>query len=246
MSILVAEDDPIVARMLVDFLEFRGYRVHCVSTAGEAEACLAAVGPELILLDLKLPDANGLVLCAELKARCDAPVIICSATKRKEDAILGLKLGADDFISKPFNPGELQARIEAALRRGRVARSTEGACEDGSLEIGGLVVDRRRCCAALDGRALPLTPTEYRLLAELASRPGEVIAREDLAQTVWGYHDYGVGRSLDVHVRRLRAKLRAGMVGGPTIVTARGFGYRLAPESAGAPAAGPASRSGRA
>jgi DNA-binding response OmpR family regulator len=231
-TILVVEDDPVIARMLVDLLEFRGYRTECAPTAGAAEASVAGKPPDLILLDLRLPDAHGLILCGNLRARCDAPIIICSSTQRKEDTVLGLRLGADDFVAKPFDPAELLARIEAVLRRSTGRRPADPDGVDGGPPVGELVVDRARCRALLAGQPLPLTPTEYRLLVALADRPGQVVPREELGQVVWGYHDHSLGRSLDVHVRRLRAKLAGRGQPGPTIVTARGFGYSFAPAGA--------------
>jgi DNA-binding response OmpR family regulator len=231
--ILAVEDDPAIAQMLVDLLGFRGYRVEWARNASEARSRVASDPPDLILLDLKLPDVNGLVLCAELKARCDASIIICSATKRREDGVLGLELGADDFVTKPFDPAVLQARVGAVLRRRAGGRRPAPAAEDGDRRGGGLVLDRSRCRALLGGQPLSLTPSEYRLLAALADRPDAVVSREELAQTVWGQYDLSLGRSLDVHVGRLRAKLADADRSAPTIVTARGFGYRLVLGEAG-------------
>jgi DNA-binding response OmpR family regulator len=227
-TILAIEDDPVVAAMLVDLLGFRGYQVECASTAAEARSRVASSPPDLILLDLRLPDSNGLVLCAQLKARCDAPIIICSATKRKEDGTLGLELGADDFVAKPFDAAELQARIAAVLRRRASARLAGRAGEHSERRVGELVIDRARCRALLADQPLSLTPIEYRLLSALAESAGETVSREAMALAVWGSYDYSIGRSLDVHVRRLRGKLAGGRSKSvPTIVTARGFGYRL-------------------
>jgi DNA-binding response OmpR family regulator len=230
--VLVAEDDSTTAAMLADLLRHWGYGVECVASAAEAEARAAEQCPDLVILDLKLPDGNGLVLCANLKARCDVPVIVCSATQRLDDAVLALKLGADDFVPKPFRPAELQARIEAALRRESQDQPGKARGGEGTRRLGDLVIDESRCEALMDERPVALTPTEFRLLCKLADRPGEVVSREELAEAVWGYNDYSVGRSLDVHMRRLRGKLRAASKGTPTIVTARGFGYRIEPEEA--------------
>jgi DNA-binding response OmpR family regulator len=228
-TILAVEDDPAVARMLVDLLGFRGYQVEWVSTAAEARSHVASSPPDLILLDLRLPDSHGLVLCAQLKAHCDAAIIICSATKRKEDGTLGLELGADDFVAKPFDAAELQARVGAVLRRRASSRVAGAPGDDAGQRVGELVIDRARCRAQLGGQPLALTPSEYRLLSLLADRSGETVSREDMALAVWGHYDYSIGRSLDVHVRRLRGKMTERGQSGPTIVTARGFGYSLAP-----------------
>ena len=174
--------------------------------------------------------------CAvDLRARCDAPIIICSATKRREDAIVGLRLGADDFVAKPFDPAELLARVGAALRRTGAASRAGAAARAARQELGDLVIDDGVCRASLDGKPLPLTPTEYRLLRVLASRLGTVVGREELAEAVWGYHDYAIGRSLDVHMRRLRGKLKASGAPAPSLLTTRGFGYRLVGPASGGP-----------
>ena len=228
--VLLVEDDLSVAMMLTDRLEAKGYSVDHASNAADAESMLSQCRPDLIILDLMLPDTNGLVLCADLKGRPEVPIIICSATKRKDDPILGLKLGADDFIAKPFSVDELLARMEAALRRPAPGAAPGSPYPPGGQRIGELVIDQARCQVTLGGERLGLTPTEYRLLCVLASRPDEVFSREELSKRVWGYHDVGVGRSLDVHMRRLRAKLNAGVVTPPSLVTLRGFGYKIVHE----------------
>ena len=236
-TILLVEDDPTVAGMLKDRLEARGYCVWHAESAAEAEAMAGELRLDLIILDLMLPDAHGLVLCAELKEKHAAPVIICSGTKRRDDAALGFKLGADDFVAKPFSVGELEARIEAALRRASPRAAAESPPARGVQRIGELAIDHARCRVTLGGEVLRLTPTEYRLLCALADRPDEVVSRQELAEGVWGYHDSAVGRSLDVHMRRLRAKLDAGAAPPPALVTVRGFGYRLDREARGEGAA---------
>ncbi|MBI3969145.1 MAG: response regulator transcription factor [Chloroflexi bacterium] len=236
-EILLVEDDPVAAQVLTDSLQVEGYRVWHAGSALEAERLLRQVHPDLIITDLMLPDENGLVLCAELKAKVNAPVLVCSATKRKEDLKLAFKLGADDFFRKPYNWDEVQIRVGAALRRSAVHRTAASRNVTGSAEISGpnrigsLRIDQARCRVTLGGRGLHLTPTEYRLLCALASRPNEVLSREELAQGVWGYHDFGTERTLDVHMRRLRAKLSAEGAAAPSLITVRGFGYKLSFES---------------
>jgi DNA-binding response OmpR family regulator len=187
-----------------------------------------------MILDLMLPDTHGLVLCANLKAKVRAPIILCSATKRHEDAALGFKLGADDFIAKPFSIDELLARMEKAMRGDspptREPAPGEPSSSQGSWCVGELVIDEARCEVTLGGEVLRLTPTEYRLLCALASCADTVISRKELGERIWGYYDPDVGRTLDVHVRRLRAKLDGGTVASPRLVTQRGFGYRLVRE----------------
>lgn len=230
-SILLAEDDPAVATMLRDALELKGYRVWSAESGADVEAILKDSSPDLILLDLMLPDTDGLVLFFDIKARTDVPVVICSGTKRKSDAVLGLRLGAEDFISKPFSALELQARLEAVLRRNQVRRTTNEAGETTCQQFGTLVVDRTHCRTTIDDVEVQLTPTEFRLLVVLVSRPDEVVSKKDLADVVWQEYDPDVGRTLDVHMRRLRAKLRSAGPSAPALETVRGFGYRLTRES---------------
>jgi two-component system response regulator MtrA len=229
-TVLLAEDDPTLATMLGDGLGARGYRTCHAASAAEAEALLDEVRPDLIIVDLTLPDRHGLLLCATFKERTAAPIIICSATRRKDDQALGFKLGADDFVAKPFSVDELEVRMEAALGRAAAPAPIELRRRQRHQRIGELFIDHSRCRATLGGETLRLTPTEYRLLCALASRPDEVFSRQELAESVWGYHDAGVTRSLDVHMRRLRAKLNAGPVSPPPLVTVRGFGYQIVQE----------------
>ena len=231
-TILLAEDDPIVAGLLVDVLTAKGYCVWHATSGAEAEAMVGEVHPDLIVLDLMLPDTNGLVLCATLRAGSHVPIIICSGTKRKDDPVLGLKLGADDFVAKPFSIHELLARIEVALRRVAGRAPAPATAPPSGQHVGNLAIDRAHCQVLLGGKPLHLTPTEYRLLCALADRPGEVVSHQELAKQVWGTYDWGVGRSLEVHMRRLRARLAAGPVPPPALVTLRGFGYKLVPEPA--------------
>jgi two-component system response regulator MprA len=248
-TILVVEDDPALAQTLRDILEAEGYAVHHAAGGAGARAALEGAPPDLILLDLMLPDVDGLVLCADLKSRSGAPIIVCSATARKRDSVLSLKLGADDFVAKPFDVDELLSRIEATLRRSRAAAASDAASRaptlissapsaagrampvTGSTTVDGLTLEHARRRVTFHAQEVALTPTEYRLLAAFMSRPGEVLSRRDLAQLVWGYEDASVGRSIDVHVHRMRTKLHEAQerqgVAGPNVISVRGFGYKL-------------------
>ena len=225
-NVLLIEDDAGLAAMLSDSLVAKHYCVWHAANSAEAEALLEQFRPDLIIIDLMLPDRNGLLLCTELKARAAAPIIVCSATKRKDDAALAFRLGADDFVAKPFSVDELEARMAQALRRAAPPPPPSSPGQ-GVQRLGDLVIDRARCQVTVGGAAVQLTPTEYRLLCELAARPREVVSRRELADSVWGFHDAGIVRSLDVHMRRLRAKLSSGLARGPTVATRRGFGYEL-------------------
>ena len=231
-TIMLVEDDHAVAQTLADALESSGYRVWLAETGADARTLLEQTRPDLIILDLMLPDVDGLVLCSGLKAVADVPIVICSATPQRRDAILGLKLGADDFIAKPFDIYELEARVEAVLRRTSQTRVNNEASPSPKdhIRVGELIIDRSRRRVTLGGEPIQLTPTEYRLVSALASRPDEILSRDDLATLVWGYQDASSGRTIDVHIRRLRVKLSQGPVPAPAIVAVRGFGYKMAVE----------------
>jgi DNA-binding response OmpR family regulator len=233
-SILLVEDDLDTARSLTKALEASGYRITAVDTGLEARSIIEHVHPDLILLDLMLPDTDGLVLTTALKTITSAPIIICSARQEQVDRVLGLKLGADDFVAKPFDLDELEARIEAVLRRASRVREVSTTPAD-QIRVGELVVSQSRGSVTLNGQPVHLTPTEYRLLVALASRPDEVLTREALGQLVWGYQDLGTGHLIDVHIGRLRLKLRRVSRSAPVIVTVRGKGYTIASEGAESP-----------
>ena len=225
-KVLLVEDDTAIAEALVELLESEGYRVWHAGDATGAEDLIDEVRPDLVLLDIMLPDTDGLVLCSELRARWPAPVVLLSATQRKSDPIIGLRLGADDFIAKPFDTRELLARLEAVLRRSAVTRPQQPE-EPEVYRLGPLTIDIGRRAVTHGETPLQLTPTEFRLLATLASEPDRVFSREELANRVWGYDSIGESRVVDVHIRRLRQKLDEGHVTDPVIITLRGFGYKL-------------------
>ncbi len=240
-SVLIVDDDADTAAAIARILEESGYQVWRAATGAEATSLVTRLRPDLIILDLILPDVDGLVLCSTLNAMTDAPILICSGTLRRRDPILGLRLGADDFIGKPFDLEELEARVGALLRRSPRALRPEAPAPAEQVRIGALEIDRTRRRVTLGGAALQLTPTEYRLLSALASRADAILSRPELAQQVWGYQDASQGRTIDVHMRRLRVKLAGGPVPAPAIVAVRGFGYKLAPDEEPLPPA-PAAR----
>jgi DNA-binding response OmpR family regulator len=225
-NILLVEDDPETVRTLTKALERGGYRVATAGNGSEARSILGQVRPDLILLDLMLPDTDGLVLTAPIKMLTNAPIIICSARQEQGDRVLGLRLGADDFIAKPFELEELEARIEAVLRRASRVREVPAVPAD-QIRVDELLISQSRGTVILGGRSVQLTPTEYHLLVALASHPDEILSRKTLGQLVWGYDDVGTSHLIDVHVGRLRLKLRRASKSGPVIVTVRGKGYAL-------------------
>jgi DNA-binding response OmpR family regulator len=215
MHLLIAEDDDAIAAPLARGLEREGFTVTCVTTGAGA---LAATGYDLVLLDLGLPDVEGLTICHELRARSDVPIIVITARGDETDRVVGLEMGADDYLVKPFGFRELVARIRAVSRRtGRVG-------DEGDVRtLGALTIDVRRHRVTLDGTELPLTPKEFDLLALLAEEPGTLFTRTTILERVWDPHWYGPTKTLDVHVASVRKKL-----GDPRwIETVRGVGFRL-------------------
>jgi two-component system response regulator VicR len=229
-NILLVEDDADTARALSRALESGGYRVTAVDTGSEAKQLIEHLQPDLILLDLMLPDTDGLVLTTALKALTPAPIIICSARQEQVDRVLGLKLGADDFVAKPFDLDELEARIEAVLRRAAKGKDTLLPPSD-QIRVGELVIAQARGTVMLGDQVVHLTPTEYRLLVALSTHIDEVLSREALGQIVWGYQDLGTGHLIDVHIGRLRLKLRKASRSAPVIITVRGRGYTISAET---------------
>ena len=213
--------------MLSDVLESAGYQVREAATGAAARAMVEQVRPDLIILDLVLPDEDGLVLCSVLKNMANVPILICSGTQRRRDAFLSLKLGADDFIAKPFDVYDLLARVEVLLRRAAQHGAGESSGPRGPLRIGDLLIDHSLHQVTLAGTVLQLTPTEYRLLTVLAARPDQVVPRDALAKLVWGDPDTGTSRTIDVHIGRLRVKLSLGGSTAPQIISVRGFGYKI-------------------
>jgi DNA-binding response OmpR family regulator len=212
MRILLVEDEDSIAEPLVAGLQREGYDVDRAATAA---AALAAPPADLVLLDLRLPDGDGLDVCRALRARGDTPIIVVTARGEESDRVVGLELGADDYVVKPFGLRELIARIRAVTRRGRTAQ--------GQLHVGELVVDERARLAALGGRELELTPKEFDLLAALARDPGAAVSRRRLLEDVWQTTWYGSAKTIDVHVAALRRKLGDASL----IETVRGVGFRL-------------------
>jgi two-component system response regulator RegX3 len=215
VHILVVEDEDAIADPLVAGLEREGYDVSRVATG---EGALEASPADLVLLDLRLPDIDGLDVCKRLRERSRVPIIVLTARGEEADRVVGLELGADDYVVKPYGLRELIARIRAVMRR---AAALGGAT--GPLRAGELEVDERARRATLAGRELELTPKEFELLAALARDPGAAVSRQRLLAEVWQTSWYGSSKTIDVHVAALRRKL-----GDPGwIETVRGVGFRL-------------------
>ncbi|MFF7447359.1 MULTISPECIES: response regulator [unclassified Streptomyces] len=219
MRVLLVEDDEPVAESLRRGLLRYGFEVAWVTTGG---AALAHEEPyDVVLLDLGLPDTDGLDVCRALRERGDVPIIVISARSDETDRVVGLELGADDYVSKPFGVREVIARIRAVLRRTqpRAGQAAAGPDRYGDR----LTVDRKAARVHLDGEEVPLAPKEYDLLAFLTEEPGALMSREQIMEAVWDANWFGPTKTLDVHVAALRRKL----AGAITIEAVRGVGFRL-------------------
>jgi two-component system, OmpR family, response regulator RegX3 len=214
MRVLVVEDEDAIAEPLAEGLRREGFEVTRAATGTEA---LAAVEHDVVLLDLRLPDIDGLDVCRRLRERSQVPIIVVTARGEEADRVVGLELGADDYVVKPFGLRELIARIRAVLRR------VQDRTPEGPLRVGTLELDERARRVHLDGRELDLTPKEFDLLAALARDPGAAFSRRRLLEEVWDTTWYGSTKTIDVHVAALRRKL--GDSG--WIETVRGVGFRL-------------------
>ncbi|MBK6791659.1 MAG: response regulator transcription factor [Anaerolineales bacterium] len=219
--ILLVDDEPSITQLARMYLEREGYRVH---EAGDGESALEAVAqhkPALLVLDVMLPRLDGFDVCRRLRSAGDqVPIIMLTARDEDIDKILGLELGADDYLTKPFNPRELTARVKAILRRSEPKKTTDTS----PLHRGDLMVDPVSREVRLAERTLDLRAQEFDLLFTLAEQPGRVFTREQLLQIAWGFDYYGQTRTVDVHIAHLRKKLEGGSV---KIETVTGVGYKF-------------------
>ena len=225
-DILVVDDEPDIRRLIVMHLERDGFRCRTAGTGLDALREAKAAAPDLVILDLMLPTIDGLEVCRRLRAdgaTAGVPIIMLPARADEVDRVVGLEIGADDYVVKPFSPKELVARVRAVLRRAQPAEPVR------VLTAGPLTLDPARHAVTLDGRPLALTPKEFDLLQVLLESAGRVLSRERLLSHVWGYAraDEIESRTVDVHVRRLRAKLGDF---GSRIATVKAVGYRFEPE----------------
>jgi DNA-binding response OmpR family regulator len=222
--ILSVEDDERIRTAVRLALEDEGWTVDEAENGEEALELFAQRPTDVVLIDIMLPDIDGFEVCRAIRRSSDVPIIMVTARDDTHDVVAGLEAGADDYLTKPFAPKELSARIRALLRRVRSADPASPQLRFGDLEIApdqGLV---RR-----GGAEVHLTKTEFKLLVELASSPGKVFSRENLLDKVWGYDYFADGRLVDVHVRRLRTKVEADPANPRHVVTVRGLGYKLQP-----------------
>ena len=214
--VLVVEDEPKIAALLRDYLTAAGYRVSVLDEGSGAVQWVREQAPDAILLDLMLPGEDGLSICRGVRAFSSVPILMVTARVEEIDRLLGLELGADDYICKPFSPREVVARVKAVLRRAHAVDSTAAA----PIEL-----DEARFEARVRGMALSLTPVEFRLLGRLAAQPGRVFSRQQLMDALYRDHRVVSERTVDSHVKNLRRKLAA--VGPDPIDSVYGVGYRL-------------------
>lgn len=221
--ILVVDDDPNISQLVRLYLEKENFRVCTVARGDDALTEFHRLPPDMILLDVMLPGADGYQVLKTVRKQSDIPVIMLTARDETFDKVLGLELGADDYITKPFDPKELTARVKAVLRR------TQGSEEDKETDLAypGLIVSIAEYNVRFDGHPVEMPPKELEVLYFLASHPNQVFTREQLLKQVWGYDFFGDSRTVDVHIKRLREKLSDSERYGWSLYTVRGVGYKF-------------------
>jgi DNA-binding response OmpR family regulator len=222
-TVLLVDDEPKIVQLVRLYLEKDGYRVLAAKDGLEALELARHKRPDLVLLDLMLPGIDGLDVCRILQAESDIPIIMLTAKSTDEDTLIGLELGADDYITKPFNPREVVARVRAVLRR-LDKHAARGPAE---MRFADLVIDRRSHEVRVREEVVDLTPTEFRLLETLAGEPGRAFTRLELLDRVFGYDFEGFERTVDVHVANLRKKIEADPKQPAFVQTVYGVGYRF-------------------
>jgi two-component system response regulator VicR len=227
-KILVVDDEKPIADILQFNLKKEGYVVYCAYDGNEALQLVEEVQPDLILLDIMLPLRDGMEVCREVRKKYEMPIIMLTAKDSEIDKVLGLELGADDYVTKPFSTRELIARVKANLRRhNQILTQSDAENDSNEIEIGSLIIHPDAYVVSKRGETIELTHREFELLYYLAQHIGQVMTREHLLQTVWGYDYYGDVRTVDVTVRRLREKIEDSPSHPTWIVTRRGVGYYL-------------------
>ncbi len=220
--ILVVDDEAKIVKLARDYLEKNGFRVISAGDGVTALALARRTRPDLIILDLLLPGMDGREVCRALRRETELPIIMLTALAEEGDQVVGLELGADDYVTKPFSPRALVARVRALLRRSRGSMKTPPVLRAGPLEV-----DLERHQVTLGGQGIHLTPNEFDLLAVLAAHPGQTLSREQLLDDVHGMSFSGIDRSVDSHIKNLRRKLEAGPARPHFIETVYGLGYRF-------------------
>jgi two-component system OmpR family response regulator len=229
IKVLLVEDDARLAQLTARYLETHGVLVTVASDGVEGQAEALRRQYDCVVLDLMLPGRDGIEVTRELRARTDVPIVMVTARTEEADRVLGLEVGADDYVTKPFSPRELLARIRATVRR---VRGQAGPAHL-TIHVGDLVLDPARMTVTLEGKAVEVTAYEFAILRALAQRPGRVLSREQLLDVAKGSAELSFDRSIDVHVSRLRAKLGDDSRNPRILKTVRGVGYLLAGDGAG-------------
>ena len=233
-TILIVDDEKTIVDMLVYNLQKEGYNTLEANDGEEAVNIALSQKPNLVLLDIMLPKMDGLAVCKRIRQSLDIPILMISAKDEEIDKILGLELGADDYITKPFSVRELMARVKANLRKAELSgKSSSSATTDNKLEenmitVGELSLDLNKFEVRVRGEVLDLTLREFEVIKYLASQPGQVVTREVLLEKVWGYEYYGDIRTVDVTVRRIREKIEKDTSNPKILITKRGVGYYIA------------------
>ena len=223
-QILIVDDEQRIIDLVQMYLEQEGYDVASSTDGAEAFKWIQVNQPQLIVLDLMLPGMDGLEICRRVRADSDVPIIMLTARSDDVDKIVGLELGADDYLTKPFNPRELVARVKAILRRGNIAERQDDAAPPTSIQVDNLSIDPERRTVKVDDSLIDLRMKEFDLLLTLARDMGVVFSREKLLEIVWGYDFAGETRTVDVHIAHLRNKLKEMR---PRISTVWGVGYKI-------------------
>ena len=226
-KILVVDDEKPIADILQFNLKKEGFDVQCVYDGNEALRMVEEFHPDLILLDIMLPQRDGMEVCREVRKKYETPIIMLTAKDSEIDKVLGLELGADDYVTKPFSTREIIARVKANLRRHQPAAAPDQETDSKEIAVGTLVIHPEAYIVSKRGETIELTHREFELLHYLAKHIGQVMTREHLLQTVWGYDYFGDVRTVDVTVRRLREKIEDNPSHPGWIVTRRGVGYYL-------------------
>ncbi|MEW6774868.1 MAG: response regulator transcription factor [Bdellovibrionota bacterium] len=227
-KILIIEDDPNILRALQILLEEEGYRVVAASNLADGRKRTEAETPDLVLLDLMLPDGDGLDYCREYRQRSSMPIIIVSAKGEEVDKVVGLEIGADDYLTKPFSKRELLARVKSVLRRAAQAAKDQPSLDrEKVITIRGMRLNPKKYEVTFRGEILRLQPKEFDLLYILASNPNKVMNRKVLLKTIWGYGPDVETRTIDVHIKNLRVKLRPFFPDDDLIITVPTEGYKL-------------------
>lgn len=230
-KILVVDDEPKIIQAVTAYLEKEGYQVFAASNGKDALELTERKAPDLIVLDLRLPDMAGEEVCHRIRQRRDTPVLMLTAKAEEEDKIQGLTIGADDYLTKPFSPRELVARVRAILRR--VKADKEPQRDIISFESGRLRIDVAKQEVSLGGEVINLTPNEFRLLLALSRYPGRVYTRSELINKVQGYEYEGYDRTIDAHIKNLRQKVEKDPKNPEYILTVFGVGYKFGGEEDG-------------